>query len=246
MTSSGTISPQLCSPTSSISSSQILSGVTLSPSETPKHSQVFCATGEKEGNLSANVSNAATSMSTASYMTSIPTTVPFQQPQPMQHVRAPASLAMEQQHQLLHSPPTSLVLTAQTTQSILSNYMKSSAPQYMPSVVYNLPSDLESLYQQQNSESVTGGTSEHSTLTLSTLSIPSKVSVLSAGGGGGGTGGSGGAGGVAMPIGTIHQVTPAKAATDTMPFTTTPGQFSSLTETKFQTQSLLDKVRTVT
>ena len=244
MTSSGTISPQLCSPTSSISSSQILSGVTLSPSETPKHSQVFYATGEKEGDLSANVSNAATSMSTASYMTSIPTTVPFQQPQPMQHVMAPASLAMEQQHQLLHSPPTSLVLTAQTTQSILSNYMKSSAPQYMPSVVYNLPSDLESLYQQQNSESVTGGTSEHSTLTLSTLSIPSKVSVLSAGGGGGA--GTGGSGGVAMPIGTIHQVTPAKAATDTMPFTTTSGQFSSLTETKFQTQSLLDKVRTVT
>lgn len=219
-------SPHHFSPTSSTVSSQILSSIAPSPSETPKHSlpaaQLFAS--EKEGEeiyLPTSISTGPVA-STPLYTVSTPTTASIQ---PMQHIRAPYLLPQQQQY----TPGGGLASnTTQATQSILSDFGKYSSPQYMPSVIYNLPSDLESFYNQQhmNSDSTNGATSEHSTLTLSSLSIPSKVSVLSAGGGS------------ATQVSSIHHTTPVM---DGKSFNM-PGQFSSLPEAKFQPQAIVDKV----
>lgn len=218
-------SPHHFSPTSSTVSSQILSSIAPSPSETPKHSlpaaQLFAS--EKEGEeiyLPTSISTGPVA-STPLYTVSTPTTASIQ---PMQHIRAPYLLPQQQQY----TPGGGLASnTTQATQSILSDFGKYSSPQYMPSVIYNLPSDLESFYNQQhmNSDSTNGATSEHSTLTLSSLSIPSKVSVLSAGGGS------------ATQVSSIHHTTPVM---DGKSFNM-PGQFSSLPEAKFQPQAIVDK-----
>ena len=219
-----TTSPHHFSPTSSSISSQILSSIAPSPSETPKHSTAQLFATEKEGEEIYLPTSTSTgpAVSTPLYTISAPTTASIQ---PMQHIRAPYLLP--QQH---YSPGASIALNTQTTQSVLSGFSKYSAPQYMPSVIYNLPSDLESFYNQQpnNSDSTNGATSEHSTLTLSSLSIPSKVSVLSAGGGS------------ATQVSSIHHTTPVMEG---KPFNMS-GQFSSLPETKFPPPTIIDKVYT--
>lgn len=209
-TSTGSASPQLCSPTSSMSSSQILSSALPSPMETPKHSHLFIG---KEDELKDVLPAAGlcTSFDTASLQQSQPTS---------------------DQH-------TNLVFDTHQRQTVLSDFMRSTNYQFNPSVLYNIPTDTQlksaqDVHQRTTSNESIGCQSDHSTLSLSSLSIPSKLSILSAA--------NNRPSAASLMSQTLQETDSDKRV---KPFLTST-QLSSLSATKLQIQIELEKVHKLT